>query len=61
MIPQCGGEELANSSRQMSILKRLSTKRPPRETFIQTDDDIHCTFAPKRDAKAIKAMKVNPF
>jgi hypothetical protein len=28
-----------------------------RESAVKTDDDIHCTFAPKKDPRALKAMK----
>ena len=56
MVPKCD-DEYNHDRKNLQKLKKLTNPKSKPQKYLVTDDDIHCTFAPKKDPKAVRAMK----
>ena len=57
-LPMCNNDyKHTMGKNNVKFLKKLSDSSTKPKKKIVTDDDIHCTFRPKKDPKALKAMK----
>ena len=56
VMPKCA-DAYSHDLTNLKFVKKLTNPASKVQRKIITDDDIHCTFKPKKDAKALRAMK----
>ena len=56
MVPKCA-DDYNHDQKNLNFVKKLNHPKSKLQKHLVTDDDIHCTFMPKKDPKALKAMK----